>query len=238
MATLAKPGFAERHVSAQSKADACFSSLSPLLEQAPDSVNHSCSYPSGTTLFLEGQKADGVYLIFKGQMKLNVTRSDGKSIILRIAQPGDLIGLECMVAGKTFGMTAETLDPCEVRFIPREMLRRLMHNHQEVCIAVAEQLSNDYRSACSQIRSLGLSRTASERIVLFLLDWGSRGKQTDHGLRVNIPLKHEEIAQIVGVSRETVTRTFTDLKQKQLIATKGPAVLIRNKSALEALTTN
>jgi len=105
-------------------------------------------------------------------------------------------------------------------------------------MAVAEQLGNDYRSACSQIRSLGLSRTASERIVLFLLDWGSRGRQTDHGLRVTIPLKHEEIAQIVGVSRETVTRTFTELKHRQLIAMKGPAVLIRNKSALEALTAN
>jgi CRP/FNR family transcriptional regulator len=169
-------------------------------------------------------------------VKLTVTRSDGKSIILRIAEEGELIGLDCIVSGKTFTMTAESLGPCSLRFIPRELLRGLMRDHHDVCMAVAEQLGADYRSACSQIRSLGLSRTASERIVLFLLDWGSRGRQTDNGLRVNIPLKHEEIAQIVGVSRETVTRTFTELKHKQLIAMKGPAVLIRNKSALEALT--
>jgi CRP/FNR family transcriptional regulator len=52
---------------------------------------------------------------------------------------------------------------------------------------------------------------------------------------VNIPLKHEEIAQIVGVSRETVTRTLTELRHKSLITTRGPAVLIHDKSALQAL---
>ena len=236
MATSARFGVIDGRDSAQLKPTPCFSSLSIWLAQTSKSANYFCSYPSGTTLFLEGQEANGLYLISKGQVKLTVTRSDGKSIILRIAEPGELIGLDCMVSSKTFGMTAETLGPCAMRFVPRDLLRSLMRDHPDVCMAVAEQLSNDYRSACSQIRSLGLSRSASERIVLFLLDWGARGRQTDQGLRVNIPLKHEEIAQIVGVSRETVTRTFTDLKHKHLIVMKGPALLIKNKSALEALT--
>ena len=110
-----------------------------------------------------------------------------------------------------------------------------MRDDHELCLAVTEQLSSDYRSACFHIRSLGLSRTASERIVHFLLEWAAKGRQTEEGLRVNIPLTHEEIAQIVGVSRETVTRALTELKHKALIAIKGSSVLIRDRSALEAL---
>lgn len=238
MVMAAKPTLVVRGDSGHPKVAALFSSLLPLLAQARESANIACSYPHGTMLFPEGQEANGVFLVCKGQVKLTVTRSNGKSMILRIADPGELIGLDCMVSAKTFTMTAETLGPCVVRFIPRELLRCLMRDHHELSMAVAEQLCNDYRCACSQIRSLGLSRTAAERIVHFLLDWGAKGRETDHGLRVNIPLKHEEIAQIVGVSRETVTRTLTELKQRQLIAIKGPAVLIRDKSALLALTEN
>jgi len=184
---------------------------------------------------MEGQESSGVFLLCKGRVKLSMTRSDAKSIIVRIAEPGELIGLDCAIAGKPSMLTAETFDPCVVHVVKRESLRVLMRSHHDLSIAIAEQLSNDYRSACFHVRSLGLSRSASERIVHFLLAWAVKGTETDDGLRVNIPLKHEEIAQIVGVSRETVTRTLTELKHKGLITIKGAAVLIGNKSALEAL---
>ena len=96
-------------------------------------------------------------------------------------------------------------------------------------------MSRDYQAACFQIRSLGLSRSASEKIVRFLLSAAIKGKETPQGVRMNVALTHEEIAQIVGVSRETVTRTLSDLKHKSLISVKGPTVVLRDKTALEAM---
>jgi len=146
-----------------------------------------------------------------------------------------LIGLNSAISGQSYELTAETLEPCQVNFLKRESFLRLMREHPEACVGATEQLSSDYNAACVQIRSLGLSRSASEKIARFLLDWSGRGKETNEGVRVNLPLTHEEIAQIVGVSRETVTRTFTELKHRALITVKGPMVTIRNKPGLEAM---
>lgn len=235
MAALASVRIGEACESCRSNAAAFFSSLSARALDAFECANYTCAYPPGAMLFLEGQESNGIFLVCKGRVKLTMTRADARSIIIRIAEPGELVGLDCVMSRKPFAMTAETLDPCVVHFVRHELLRSLMRDHHELSVAVAEHLSNDYRSACSQIRSLALSRTASEKIVHFLLEWGAKGRETAQGLRVNIPLKHDEIAQIVGVSRETVTRTLTELKHKQLITIKGPAVLILNKSGLEAL---
>lgn len=200
-----------------------------------EGIKYTSSYPTGAVLFTEGQVARGVYLLCKGRVKLSMTSAEGKSIILRIAEAGELIGINGAISGQPYELSAETLEPCQVNFIKREAFQRLMHDHHEACVNATEQLGSDYRAACFQIRSLGLSRTASEKIARFLLEWATRGKETSEGMRVNLPLTHEEIAQIVGVSRETVTRTLTELKHKALITMKGPTVVIRDKSGLEAV---
>ncbi len=235
MSSLYRVEVGDRCELCRSKTEGFFAALSADALRAFEAAKYTFSYPPGATLFSEEQDLSGVFLLCKGRVKLTMTGYDAKSIIVRIAEAGEFVGLDCAISGKPSGMTAETFDQCVVHVIKRATLQSLMRDHPGVCVAIAEQLSNDYRSACSHIRSLGLSRTALEKIAHFLLECAAKGKVTDEGLRVNIPLKHEEIAQIVGVSRETVTRTLTELKHKALITMKGPAVLIRNKSALEAL---
>jgi CRP/FNR family cyclic AMP-dependent transcriptional regulator len=237
MSALYALEFGDRCESCRSKGG-CFSAISEAAVQAFETVKLTCSYPPGALLFVQGHDSGGAFLLCKGRVKLMMTGSAAKSIIVRIAEPGQLIGLECAISGKPSSMTAETFDPCVVHFVKRDAVRTLMRHHHDVCVAIAEQLSNDYRSACFHIRSLGLSRTASERVVHFLLEWAAKGRETDEGIRVIVPLKHEEIAQMVGVSRETVTRTLTELKHRALITMKGPTMLIRDESALKALLVN
>lgn len=217
------------------KKDNFFCQLSPASLKSFEEVKFTSSYPANAVLFVEGQVPRGVYQLCKGRVKLTMTSADGKSIILHIAEPGELIGINGAISGKPYELSAETLEPCQVQFIKREAFMRLMQDHKDVGAHVTEQISNDYQAACFQIRSLGLSRTAEEKVARFLLDRATSGKETSQGIRMNVALTHEEIAQIVGVSRETVTRTLSDLRHKSLITTKGPTVLIRDKSALEAM---
>lgn len=212
-----------------------FCDLPPAALKSFETIKYTSSYPTGAILFAEGQVPRGVYQLCKGRVKLSMTSAEGKSIILRIAEAGELIGINGAIAGQPYELTAETLEPCQVNFLKRDSFQRFMRDHHEASVNAAEQLGSDYRAACFQIRSLGLSRTAAEKIARFLLEWSARGKATSEGVRVNLPLTHEEIAQIVGVSRETVTRTLTDLKHKSLITMKGPTVTIRDKSGLEAM---
>ena len=212
-----------------------FCQLAPVALKSFEEVKYTSSYPAGAVLFVEGQAPRGVYLLCKGRVKLTMTSPDGKALILHIAGPGELIGINSAMSGAPYELSAEMLEPCQVNFIKREAFLRLLRDQPEIAAHVTSQLSHDYQAACLQIRSLGLSRTASEKIVRFLLEAAAKGKETSQGVRMNLALTHEEIAQIVGVSRETVTRTLTELRHKMLITVQGPAVLIRNRPALEAM---
>jgi CRP/FNR family transcriptional regulator, cyclic AMP receptor protein len=96
------------------------------------------------------------------------------------------------------------------------------------------QLSIKYRKACQEIRYLGLSRTANGKMAQFLLETYAKSQLTTHSRRFHLGLTHEDISQIVGTSRETVTRTMSDFKEKMLIVTKGSTIVIRNESGLKA----
>jgi CRP/FNR family transcriptional regulator, cyclic AMP receptor protein len=212
-----------------------FCQLAPPAMKDFEEVKYTSSYPANAVLFVESQVPRGVYLLCKGRVKLTMTSPDGKAIILHIAEAGELIGLNSAISGKPYELSAETLEPCQVNFIKREALLRLVREYAEIASHVTQQITRDYQAACFQIRSLALSRSASEKVARFLLEAANRGKQTSQGIRTNVALTHEEIAQLVGVSRETVTRTLSDLRHKMLISIKGPTVVIRNKAALEAM---
>jgi CRP/FNR family transcriptional regulator, cyclic AMP receptor protein len=211
-----------------------FCHLSPGALEAFSQVKFTVSYPAEAVLFVEGQSPRGVYMLCKGRVKLTMNSADGKTLIARICDPGQVLGLHATVSGEPYELTAEALQPCQVNFVRREDFLRLIREHSEISLAAMQQLSSGYRQACQEIRYLGLSRSASEKVAQFLLETSSTGQQTNQGKRFHLGLTHEEISQIVGISRETVTRTMTDFRTKMLIATKGSTVLIRNESGLKA----
>jgi CRP/FNR family transcriptional regulator len=194
-------------------------------------------YPKGATLFLEGQSPRGVYMLCQGRVKLSVCSADGKILILRIAQPGEVLGLSATVSQLPYKATAETLEPCQLNYIKKEDFLRFLREHGEACFSVARHLSQNYHTAYVQIRSLGLSHSALEKLTRLLLEWceGS-GTRTEQGIRLKIGLTHEEIARLIGTSRETVSRLFSELKGREAIQMKGSTLIVRDQAALEAIT--
>ena len=154
---------------------------------------------------------------------------------MRVVEAGELLGLHSAISGDAHEVTAETLQPCQVDFIRRDDFNKLLREHGDASTNAMQQFTNYYRGACHQIRYLGLTPSATEKMASFLLESAVHGQETPKGIRFNLSLTHEEIAQVVGVTRETVTRALTELRSKMLISTKGPSILIKNKSALEAM---
>ncbi|HEX8766110.1 MAG TPA: helix-turn-helix domain-containing protein, partial [Candidatus Acidoferrum sp.] len=93
----------------------------------------------------------------------------------------------------------------------------------------------DCRAAYDVARSIGLSQSVTERLAKFLLDWVSNGPLAKDQLRVTLALTHEEIAQLIGASRETVTRTLSEFKRQRAIELHGSTLILKNKVALESL---
>lgn len=210
-----------------------FCNLTPEGLRAFEAVKFTTAYPAGSMLFVEGQPPRGVYLLCRGRAKLTMTSSEGKTLILRIINPGELMGLHAAVSGTPFQATAETLEPCQVNFVKREDFLRFLRDHGEASVHAAMQLSDNYQIACDQVRSLGLSQSAPEKLARLLLEYAEKGQTTPQGTRVRLNLTHEEISQIIGTSRETVTRTLSQFKSKHLATIKGSSALI-DKHALKA----
>ncbi len=218
------------------RSDRIFCDLPTSALQAFESIKYATAYPKGAVLFVEGQAPRGIFVLCKGRVKLSICATDGKTLILKIAEPGEVLGLSATVSGKPYELTCETIDPCQVNFVKREDFLRFLREHSEACFKVAEQRSEKYNNACHEVRSLGLSHSAGEKLAKLLLEWSSKnGEASKQEPRLKLALTHEEIAQMIGTSRETVTRLFADLKKRQIVQSKGSTLIIRNKAALKAL---
>jgi len=203
--------------------------------EALDRIKYASAYPQGAVLFVEGQPPRGVHIICSGRVKLSTTSRDGKTLILRIAQPGEILGLHATVAGKPYELTAETLQSSQLDFVRRDDFLKFLQNHADACLHAAQHLSQNCQSAYEMIRSLGLSHSVSEKLARLLLEWASDAETTEDGLRIKVSLTHEEIAQLIGTSRETVTRILGEFRDKQLAQLRGSTLLIQNKAGLERL---
>ncbi len=226
----------ESCVTCKLRADRIFCDLPVAALQAFEEIKYTTAYPEGAVLFVERQEPRGIFVICKGTVKLSVSAPNGKTMIVKIAEPGEVLGLSATVSGKPYEVTAVTIDPCQVNFVKREDFLRFLKNDVQVCFKVAEQLSEKYHMVCNEVRSLGLSHSAAEKLAKLLLEWSSKnGESLKAEPRVKLRLTHEEIAQMIGTSRETVTRLLADLKKHQILNARGSTLVIRNQAALRDL---
>ena len=200
-----------------------------------EKIKYSSAVPAGAVLFVEGQAPRGMYVLCRGRVKLTTTSREGKTLILRIAEPGEVLGLHATVSGRPYELTAETLQASQLNFVKREDFLHFLQEHGDACLRAAQHLSQNCQSAYEMIRSLGLSHSVTEKMARLLLEWSEQGENTKDGVRIKIALTHEEIAQLVGTSRETVTRVLSDFRKQQVAQLRGSTLLIRNKAALEKL---
>jgi len=199
-----------------------------------DSIKSSSVYPEGAVLFLEKQDARGVFVLCEGEVKLTMSSSEGKTLILRIAKPGEVLGLMATLSGEPYEVTAETLRPCQVAFVRRDEFLRFIAQHPEASLGIVKLLTAHYHAACEQLKTVGLSASAPEKLARLLLGWSVGGEETKLGTRITLPLTHQEIAEFIGSSRETVTRTLSDFRSRHLVTLKGSTLMIADRPALQA----
>lgn len=200
-----------------------------------NAVKSPATYPAGALLFLEKQDPRGVFVLCGGEVKLSISSSAGKRLILKIAKPGEILGLMATMSGTPYEVTAETLHPCQVAFLRRVEFLRFVAKHPEAYQGVVKQLSTLYNGACEQLRTVGLSASAPEKLARLLLDWSPDMKDAKQGTCAKLPLTHEEIAEFIGTTRETVTRTLGEFKSRHLVALEGSTLMISDRPALEAI---
>lgn len=212
-----------------------FCNLSQPALQQLNEIKSTAVYPKSAVLFIEGQQPRGVFVLCNGKAKLSTSSSGGKTLITKISNAGDVLGLNAVVSNYAYEVTAEMIEPGQANFIPRDALLQFLKQHGEVALRVAEQLSRNYYTAYEEIRTLGLTNSPAEKFARLLLSWYPETPLSNGQAQIRLTLTHEEIAEMIGTTRETVSRLFSDFKKKQLLQVKGSTLMICNKSALEKI---
>ena len=194
-------------------------------------------YPKGSLLYVEGEEARGVYILCSGRVKLTTSSAEGRNLILRTAEAGELLGASAVISRRPYETSIETVEPCQVNFIRAEDFVNMITRDHEAMLSAAHQLSADYFEAQRELRTFGLARTTGEKLARLVLDWCATGEKTPQGVRLKVLMTHEEIAQMIGTTRETVTRLLSDLRKRKLITVKGSTFLVPSVDSLEALVT-
>lgn len=212
-----------------------FCNLSKSALQGLDALSSTASYPKGAVLFVQGQNPRGVFVLCHGRVKMTASSAEGKSIILRIAGAGELIGVPGTLSGKPYEVTAEAFEPIQANFIPREPFLQFLRDHGDAALSVAQILTEIYQATYREVRYLGLSGSAEAKLARFILDFTEKSQSAKGPTSTTLTLTHEEIAEMIGASRETVSRLFASFKRKKLIEIRGSTLIVGSKASLEKL---
>jgi CRP/FNR family transcriptional regulator, cyclic AMP receptor protein len=213
-----------------------FCNLTPEALADYDQIGIMMSHARGAELFSEGDQARNVFVICFGQVKVSSTSRDGKTMILKIAGPGDVMGLSAVLANVPHEVTAEAIESCQVKTVRKQEFIDFLGRHGIASMRAAQSLSGEYLTVLHDAKRLALSGSAAGRLARLLLDWGHGAANGKPGIRFTMALTHEEIANMAGTSRETVTRLLNQFRRDQWITIRGTSLTIVKPDQLERLT--
>jgi len=212
-----------------------FCSLGPEALEEFENIGAHSTLPRGAKLFQENSPSQGVFVICSGQVKLSCTSREGRTLILKIAMPGDVLGLGAVISGSKYEVTAETVQPAEIKSIRRDEFLAFLKKHGQASLHAAKALSEEYKAAFFDARRLALSGSTAGRLAGVLLDWGRAESCGKPEMRLTMALTHEELANLVGCSRETMTRMLGRFKREKLIKMHGVSIHILSPEKLERI---
>src|SRR5215470_12900761 len=198
--------------------------------------NLNSLHSRGSVLFAEGEQPRGIYILRTGRATVSISSSEGRVVMLGIAHAGTVLGLNSVLRNCTYDTTVKAVESCRTEFIPRAELIELMQQSHAGAQVILKLLSQELTELTDRAKLLLLPRTVSGRLAKLLLEWSKDNASHMSGTtRLDRVLTHEKIAQMIGSSRETVTRLLANLSSQQVIRITSESILICDRPALERL---
>ena len=211
-----------------------FSNLKGDARACLEAMGVQVHYSAGQRLFAEGERSRQIFFLYSGRIKVSVASREGRSVILRIAEPEQILGLSAAISGNEHEVTAETMEPCVVKAIPTRDFLCFLENYPEAAMEATRCVLREYQTVFNEVCRLALPSTVAGRLANLLLEW-RRARFQSGRPRVLMTLTHEEIAGMTATSRETVTRVFNQFEREKLISIKGASLTVLQPEALELM---
>lgn len=206
-----------------------FSQLSAVELQRVVDVARERAYPRNSVILFEDDPGDALYVVANGQVKVVLIGEDGREVILSVMGPGEFFGEMSLLDDEPRSAHVIAMEDSSLAVLRREDFEGLLTSSPQIALALLRELSRRLRRADEKVGSLVLLDVQG-RVARLLLDMAGE----EGGERITRRLTHHTIAQMIGSSRETVSRTMRDLTDKGLIAVQRRDIVIRDRAALEA----
>ncbi len=193
-------------------------------------------YRRGNILFREGDECSAVFVICSGRVKISATSREGRTFILRITGAGDVLGMGSALQGDEYEVTAEAIEPTQVRVLRTRLFRQMVQEFADAGLGAAKTLAKDYRAAFDEACLIALPGSPAGRLARLILDWTVDARYSGPQPSVTMPLTHEELASMTATTRETVTRTLGRFRKEKLISIRGVVLNVLQPAALEKLS--
>jgi CRP/FNR family cyclic AMP-dependent transcriptional regulator len=184
------------------------------------------NFKKGDYIIRPGESPPGIFYIYKGLVKAYDITKYGEENMLIIRKEHELFPLIWAITGQERDVIYEAIAPTTVWLITREQFTEHMHSHPEALAPLLDMTIEMYRLHSERILNLEY-RSVRERIISFLITMGHRfGEQTETGIRISAPLRHQDIASSINSSRETASRELSALERKGLIHSEQSCITL------------
>ena len=187
-------------------------------------------------IYLSNQPGEYVYLLKKGVVKISKLTSDGRELTLALLKPGEIFGeLEALGAGET-GTQAEAHSDVMICVLRRRDLLGLMQMKPDLGISLSKLIGFRRRIIENRMENL-IFRNIPQRLAALFLELKEEfGRNEGDTIKIDIPLTHEDLANLIGSARATVTDVLNDFKRQGIIQTAGKYFILKNDKSLEELS--
>ncbi|MBO8169852.1 MAG: Crp/Fnr family transcriptional regulator [Thermoanaerobacteraceae bacterium] len=190
-------------------------------------------YRKGMYLFMEGELGDALYFVQKGRVKLSMMLPDGREHILHFVGEGQIFAEVLLFDSGPFPATAEVVTDSVIGIVRNKDLDGFLKQHPDITLKILKVMSRRLRKAQMQVRDLALKDTFGRMVSTIIKLACEYGRETEEGVLVELALSQQDLANMIGASRETVSRSLNDLKKSKVLDFTRQYILIKDMEKLE-----
>ena len=186
-------------------------------------------YPRNSVILFEDDPGDALYVVITGQVKVVLVGEDGREVILAVLGEGDFFGEMALIDDEPRSAHVIAMEDAKLLVLRREDFHAALDKHPRIALGLLRALSRRLRRADDKIGALVLLDVLG-RVARLLLEFADEAD----GTKITRKITHHTIAQMIGSSRETVSRTMRELAERDLIEVQRKVIIIKNRNALQA----
>lgn len=191
--------------------------------------------PRRQVIYLPGDPGDRVFFINGGRVKCSKVTRDGKELTLAYRGAGQLFGELCIIDGTPRDEMAEAMKNAIITEVPRELFTELLQTDNKLCFNFACIIGDRRRQIETKLEHL-VFRDVQAKLAALLLDLGEEyGVECEDGLQIGLKITHQEMANLIGSTRETISLTLAQFKKKSLLDLNGRTVVLKDQEGLTAM---